>query len=860
MMEELYPLEVFACIGEGVIITDLNGVITYINPVAEMVTEWSAPRAVGMDITKVFSVVDGTTGEAVKSPIDMVLEVGKAVELHNNIVLISKSGSKEFISAKCLPKRNSKQDIIGIIIIFRKTPQIKSTEGELHKELELLEFQFELNPLGMAVVDKNISIRRINSAFAKMMGYNPKQDSQPGLGAYELGCLEKPIRQVLQTGKPHDEIIQKALIIDGEAKELWYKVNLTLISVSGEKLVMVIIEDITELRQNKESVKNSNFLSVLDCLPAIAYWIGQDNQCKYINTQWIEFTGQPIEKGLHEGWLNFIHPEDINRLTAKHNEAVKEQIPYCMEMRLLHLSGDYRWILNLSKPYYNVDGNFDGYISLAFDITEQKNTEKKLERAKEAAENANRAKSEFLANMSHEIRTPLNGMVGMINLALISDIDNKLRDNLNMAKTSADSLLHVINDILDFSKIEAGKLIINNMNFNIYSLIEDVVKAHSVQANHRHLFLEYHVSPGLPTYFIGDPLRIKQILDNLLGNAIKFTERGGIVLSIKEYSRKNGIFELLFSVSDTGIGIDENEMDRLFKYFSQMNGSITRKYGGTGLGLAISRQLVEMMGGSIWVESKKGEGSTFNFTLPLMVGQAPDTKEPEQQLVKKKNIPLKILLVEDDEIHQNVFQQMLSKKGHTIKIASNGKEALDIIMKDKFDIILMDIKLPEIDGIDTTQFIRKMEDETKHIPIVAVTAYALKGDKERFLSLGMDEYIAKPVQMEELYSVLDRYARLIKEKEIINSLHIDENNYKPLKANDTHKIIEQHIRSMKEALENKELPVIEKEAHALKKFAASIHADELKRIAFTIELAARREDIKGIIDEIPRISDVLKSI
>ncbi|WHH61378.1 PAS domain S-box protein [Petroclostridium sp. X23] len=880
MMNELNTIEVLTCIGEGVTITDSEGVITFMNAAAEELTEWSSRTAIGMDFDKVFSVVNVNTGEAVESPIAMALDAGTAVGLHNHTVLISRSGIKKFISANCSPIRNSEQNVTGIIIIFRDITRIKMIEEELCQERNNLKIHFESSPLGMAIVDRNIVIKQVNPAFVKMTGsgyggiFEPRLGSGIGcLNSFEKRCgeaekcalcdLRKSVRQVLQSGEPlNDVIIQQTLMVNGKIQKPWYKINFVPVAVFGEKQVMIVIDDITGQKRNEENVQKARdyYLSILECFPAIVWRIGLDNQCSYINRQWTEFTGVPVEKGLQGGWINFIHPEDISKARAKYYEAFRERKPYNVEMRLQHLSGEYRWVLNMSRPFYNMEGSFDGYIALAFDITDQKAAEKQLEKTKETAESANRAKSEFLANMSHEIRTPLNGMLGMLNLTLMSDLDNRHRDNLKIAKSCADSLLKIINDILDFSKMEAGKLIIDNEDFNIFRLVEDVIKAHSFQACEKSLSLDYQFSAGIPTYLIGDSIRIKQILDNLIGNALKFTEDGGIILSVKKHSKKLDSFELLFSVSDTGIGIAKSEIDRLFRCFSQVDGSITRKFGGTGLGLAISKQLAEMMGGTIWVESKKGEGSTFFFTLPLKVGQVPVKKEVDQNLVKKPNIPLKILLVEDDKVNQIVFQQMLSDKGHTMQIASNGKEALEIIKKEKFDIIFMDIQMPEMDGIEITQRIRQMEGGTKHVPIVAVTAYALKGDKERFLSLGMDEYLAKPMQMEALFSVLDRYAKKIKEMDILNSLQADEKVMNPMETIDLHERIGQHIRSMKKALDNNEIPTIEKEANMLKKLAASIQADELKRIAFTIELAARREDLKSIIREMPRIRNEFENI
>ena len=571
------------------------------------------------------------------------------------------------------------------------------------------------------------------------------------------------------------------------------------------------------------------------------------------------------------------------------------------ERRLLRRDGRPVWVLENANLISSAAGSAELIEGTIFDITERKHAEEELQQAKEAAEAASRAKSEFLANMSHEIRTPMNGIIGMTELALETELTTEQHEYLSMVKTSADSLLTVINDILDFSKIEAGKLDLDTTAFNLRDHLEETARSFAVAAAAKELELVCDIRPDVSHDIVGDPTRLRQVIVNLLGNAIKFTDRGEVVLHVETEEKTSQGLSLHFAIHDSGIGISKDKQKLIFEAFAQADSSSRRKYGGTGLGLTISSRLVEMMGGRIWVESEPGQGSTFHFTalfqlpkklaehkerdpqltlegihvlvvddnptnrrilertlvqwgvrptladngwtalaalkkskeqndpvsLLLLDAQMPgmdgftlaakihqerdlpnftvmmltsggqrgdaarcrevgisayltkpvrqvelreamlkvmgmqNEKVQDQKLVTRHSLrearrQLDVLLAEDNAINRELAVRLLTKRGHTVTVAENGKQAVTALESKSFDVVLMDVQMPEMDGFEATAAIRKMEEpKGRHTPIIAMTAHAMKGDRERCLAAGMDAYISKPIQFDELLEVTE---------------------------------------------------------------------------------------------------------
>lgn len=488
------------------------------------------------------------------------------------------------------------------------------------------------------------------------------------------------------------------------------------------------------------------FKSLLEQLTDAIYFTSIDGEFIEYNRATVELLGYTREE-MHT--LNvaqtYVQPEDRTRF---HDIIMANQEVTDYEIKLRKKNGETIDCLVTASLRMDADGRVLGYQGIIRDITLRKKAEA-LQRAKDLAEQANKFKAEFLANMSHEIRTPINAIIGMVHLLHQTPLSEKQIEYLHAIDNSADNLLQLINDILDFSKIEAGKLQLEEKSFNIRNVIEQLVTTTRFKATEKGVDLVLHIDDNVPPAVAGDPLRLNQIMLNLISNAIKFTHDGSITVTVKLIDVVNDRARMYFNVRDTGIGIPPDRLSNIFESFTQANSDTTRIYGGTGLGLTIVKKLIDMLNGAIMVKSKLGEGSEFIFEIDFTIAR----DNPDMPLMPETETAIpdigncKLLIADDHPINQVVTTELLRHAwpGIDIDVAATGREVLERLEHTAYDIILMDVQMPDMNGLDATRAIRAMPDKRAAIPIVAFTAYATTGEVEKCLSAGMDDYISKPV-------------------------------------------------------------------------------------------------------------------
>jgi PAS domain S-box-containing protein len=708
-----------------------------------------------------------------------------------------------------------------------------------------------------------------------------------------------------------------------------------------------------DLRENEEKYRN-----ILENMEEGYYEVDISGNLRFFNDSLLKITGYSHNELLGTNYRQFTDPSDVNKVFRAYNKAYISQKPSKeFEWTIINTGGNKRHLEASVSLMKNLEGLPVGFRGIARDVSERKRADVKIHKLNEEleqrvaertaqletaksnlettikrtnklaceADSANKAKSEFLANMSHEIRTPLNGIIGMAELAIETAVDKNQRELFTTLGTETTALLTVINDILDFSKIEAGMLKLEETPFDLNAIIDDVASSMGLRAMQKNLEFKASVSPNVPTLLIGDQWRLKQILTNLTDNALKFTNKGEVSIKVENQENLGAKVKILFTIKDTGIGISKDKLSSIFKGFTQADGSTTRKYGGTGLGTTISKQLVELLGGNIGAESHEGKGSQFWFTATFL--KQPNKKtfgkleginlNPLGKLNLKtqrgmstglpENIECqvmgRILLAEDYPTNQQVVLRHLRSNGYIVDLAENGQIAVDAYRKKHYDLILMDIQMPLMDGYQATTMIRKWESgmgnsecgmrnkigkdsdlkskiqnrksEIESVPIIAMTAHATKGDREKCLQAGMDDYIAKPLKRKELLNIVNKW---IKSAVKINPTPLPSRPMDDVVGEDAPMNFEQarkefegdkdflmevmtgffdnvgtQIETIHQAISDGDTEKVWQEAHSIKGGAANLTAEILSQTALDLETMGKSENLKGSLDALGRL-------
>ncbi|MDY0131943.1 MAG: response regulator [Desulforegulaceae bacterium] len=521
-------------------------------------------------------------------------------------------------------------------------------------------------------------------------------------------------------------------------------------------------------RMNKASLDLKRYRDILDEVEDGYYEVDLEGKGTLITKPIEKIFGYSADEVIGTNYSFTMTPEGAKHLFDKYNEVFLTGVPQKgVSYEAFNKNGDLIYLETSVSLIKDNKGKITGFRGITRDISSRKKTEKALKYAKDQAEAASESKSRFLANMSHEIRTPMGGIVGMANLLKETELNDEQKKQVEVILKSSNTLVGIINDILDFSKIESGQLILRTEPVDLRSLIENIKETLMASIKEKSLYFEIDIDTAIPEIIISDELRLQQILFNIIGNAVKFTQKGGIVVLVR-LSAKGKNKNINFKISDTGIGISEENIEKIFESFSQADNSISRKFGGTGLGLTITRELINLSGGFLKVESLEGKGSEFSFQLPFIefnknYSRQMNTKINTKVLKKdglsfirhwkkQNNNKIRVLIAEDNEVNLELAIRFLEKIDPEIKVAQNGAEAFELVQKNQFDIILMDVQMPVINGVEATRLIRDFERENsiRAVPIIAITAHGMAEDKSRCLEAGMSDYISKPFNAKDL--------------------------------------------------------------------------------------------------------------
>ncbi len=659
------------------------------------------------------------------------------------------------------------QDEEIIFVFLQDLREKNAIIAKLNESHEYSKVMLDASPIGAIIWDKNVTPVAWNTAMVKAFGIEKNKDF--------MTYLHKLFPEIQPDGVPSLQKMQEQLhkaFTEGHASGYWLGTSLDGTAVpteatavrtkhNGEDMVVVFYRDMRDVEENirKAQVAEQRTHAILDGVPLGINILNSRMELIDCNAEALRMARYSSKEHFLAIAMQSFPPIQANGqesslfLQEKFTEAVLNG-KACFEIHAIDADGK-EYPMGVTVVRSSI-ADEEIYIVYCHDLRDAKKMLKEIEMTREAAEQSAHAKSEFLANMSHEIRTPMNGILGLLHILSSTPLDAMQNDYVEKALFSTKELLRIINDILDFSKIEAGKLEMEKTPFTIHDVCSEMESLFGHAMRDKGLESHLHEGDYASTPILGDPLRLKQVLLNLLSNAIKFTGKGKVSLHITGTKHQNNSLHFLFKIQDTGIGLTQEQINHLFSAFSQADTSVTRKYGGTGLGLAICKSIVKMMQGDIWVESAIGQGSTFFFTALFELADEKNLEQATTTELIHGEIKYSghILLVEDNSINQIIAEELLQSVGYTIDIANNGQEALDMLDKKHYDIVLMDIQMPIMDGLTATKAIREKPQFAK-LPIVAMSAHAMIGDREKSLKYGMNDHITKPISPNILYRTLN---------------------------------------------------------------------------------------------------------
>jgi PAS domain S-box-containing protein len=767
-------------------------------------------------------------------------------------------------------------------------------DQNLRKAHRYLNQVIEFLPDATLVIDRDKKVVAWNKAMEHLTGV--RKEDMLGKGNYEYAMPfygeRRPILVDLLTARNNDvEHKYDFVELDGNVavaevfvpaayggKGAYVQATASLLydQEGGVLGAIETIRDITDRQRAEMALRESH--TQLDAMannvPGVVFqfYVRDDRSAGfyYISKKAADILGIPRDLKDPLGFASYIHADDRDRFLKIVRDSVRASAAWGFEGRFVKPSGETIWCQVLSNPW--VRENELVYSGVVVDVTDRHQAMELLQKAKLAAEEANRTKSEFVANMSHEIRTPLNGIVGLVELALEAVHDEPTKDILSAINRETEVLMGVISDILDFSKIEAGKVTIENINFSLRSVINQLASVMNVRAHQKGVTFSADMDDNVPDCLVGDPGCLRQVFTNLCDNAIKFTLKGRVCVKGTSLKRQGDRVVLRFSVDDTGIGIPREKMGIIFDSFTQADNSTKRKYGGSGLGTTIAKRLVEMMGGRIGVVSEEGRGSSFWFELPYVVAavseEAPESLKVHPPVVSGGNMP--VLVAEDYPVNQQIILHLLHAAGYQVDLVENGRQAVEACERKQYGLILLDIQMPEMDGYEAARRIRLMEPYRK-TPMLAMTAHAAKESLDQCLRTGMDDYLTKPLRKQDLFDKLSKWTTTSgKEADVrppsnpalpldvekaLNELGGDRVflNRMVMKFID---VAGKQLNTMRRALDQEDWATLRREAHSLKGGSSSLTADSIATTAAALEQASMskkvdvcRELLKALEDQ-----------